>query len=105
MPRYDRSTHFAGDIVESQSSSNQGFHVSADGTRVEAEVHNVWPRKSRRRLNDLGDEYADWTPVPEDDLDGVHAVADTVTSFDISPDDETVKRKRYASSVRHFHFS
>ncbi|KAJ7800264.1 hypothetical protein B0H14DRAFT_3490881 [Mycena olivaceomarginata] len=56
------------------------------------------PRKRCRGLNDLGDEYTNWTPVPEDDLDGVHAVADTVTSFDISPDDETVKRKCYASS-------
>jgi hypothetical protein len=39
---------------------------------------------------------------PGDDLDAVHAVADTVTSYNVSLDDVTDggKRKRYASSVR-----
>jgi hypothetical protein len=62
-------------------------------------VQGVRPVKRRRTLTDLGDDYANWTPVPDDDGGDLHAVADTVTSFETTLDEDTAKRKRYASSV------
>ncbi|KAJ7259464.1 hypothetical protein C8J57DRAFT_1233814 [Mycena rebaudengoi] len=63
--------------------------------------HPVSPQKRRRGApTDLDDCFADWTPVPDEDSDQVHAVADTLSSYDLLADEmlEGVKRKRYYSS-------
>ncbi|KAJ7797205.1 hypothetical protein B0H14DRAFT_3494018 [Mycena olivaceomarginata] len=102
MPRrrWDDAVHFSADIAEPLSSANCSWHVSADGPRLHTGVQNVRPLKRQRQLGELGDAYADWTPVPDDDPGDAHAVADTVSSFDIVPDEEEpVKQKRYASSL------
>ncbi|KAJ7178549.1 hypothetical protein C8R43DRAFT_942201 [Mycena crocata] len=66
---------------------------------------NAKPKKRARLApKDLAEEHATWTPVNNERGDAVsHAVADTVTSFDISPDPDdedptSLKRKRYLSS-------
>ncbi|KAJ7893230.1 hypothetical protein B0H13DRAFT_1625288 [Mycena leptocephala] len=103
MSRRDRDVHFDDDfgVGDSTFLADRGIHVSVDGTRVFSSLQNVRPQKRPRRgLEDLTDEYGDWTPVPDGDLEDVYAAADTVTSYDVSPEDdeEGVKRKRYASS-------
>ncbi|KAJ7015794.1 hypothetical protein C8F04DRAFT_1205123, partial [Mycena alexandri] len=80
-------------------SADRGLHVSNDGARVLSQYNNVRPQKRRRGLEDLPDVYGAWMPVPEHDLDAVHAVADTVSSYDVSGEDaDNQKRKRYPSS-------
>ncbi|KAJ7602634.1 hypothetical protein DFH06DRAFT_1351152 [Mycena polygramma] len=104
MDRHDRQIHYGDDgIADSLKfySADRGLHVSNDGKRVVSGLLNVRPQKrARRTAEDLPDVYADWTPVPDNDLGEVGGVADTVTSYDVSPDDDTdtAKRKRYASS-------
>jgi hypothetical protein len=104
MSRRDTDIHYDDEVGVGDSffRADRGLHVSADGTRVVGGLSNVRPQKKRRRgAEDLPDVYADWTPVPDDELGDVGGVADTVTSFDMSPDDdsENGKRKQYLSSV------
>ncbi|KAJ7458364.1 hypothetical protein B0H11DRAFT_1737877 [Mycena galericulata] len=69
--------------------------------RATTELSNIRPQKRPRAAPaELDDSYAAWMPVPEEDLQDVSAVADTVSSLDIEPeeDDAPGKRKRYASS-------
>jgi hypothetical protein len=82
--------------------ADRAIHVTSDGARVVTGLVNVRPQKRRRAgPGELADTFAEWTPVPDDDLGEVQAVADTVSSLDIEMDEEdTAKRKRYASSVR-----
>ncbi|KAJ7104597.1 hypothetical protein C8R44DRAFT_887052 [Mycena epipterygia] len=83
---------------------DKGYHVSTDGARTVSNLLNVRPQKRTRvEPGQLEDSYAGWTPMPEDDLDEVQAVADTVSSLDIGGDDgledgDAAKRKRYKSS-------
>jgi hypothetical protein len=99
-PRLDQGVHFSADLAEPFTSANRSWQVSADGARLHSGVQNVRPLKRQRQPGDLGDAYADWTPVPDDAAGDLHAIADTVSSFDIVPDEEEpAKRKRYASSV------
>jgi hypothetical protein len=107
MSRRDSAIHYDEDVGDDYS-ADRGLHVSTDGTRVVGGLLNVRPQKRRCGLEDLPDVYADWTPFPEDDLDEVHAVAETVTSYNVPLDEdesEATKRKRYQSSVGdHFLF-
>ncbi|KAJ7470051.1 hypothetical protein B0H11DRAFT_1730903 [Mycena galericulata] len=100
MPRArDEDVHFDADV--SHLVADAGIHISADGRRTITELSNIRPQKRLRKApHALDDEYAQWTPVPDEDLGEVQAVADSVSSFDVSLDDEdtTGKRKRYASS-------
>ncbi|KAJ6457197.1 hypothetical protein C8R47DRAFT_995822 [Mycena vitilis] len=103
MARRDADIHYDEDAGAADSAyrADRGHYVSTDGARVLSELSNVRPQKRRRGVEDLADEYATWTPVADGDADVVNAYADTVTSYDVSPDDddeETLKRKRYASS-------
>jgi hypothetical protein len=104
MSRRDTDIHFDDNPgIGDSFRTDRGLHVSEDGARVVGGLLNVRPQKRRRRgAEDLLDVYADWTPVPDGNLEEVHAVADTVTSYDVSPeddDDDNGKRKRYQSSV------
>ncbi|KAJ7163989.1 hypothetical protein C8R43DRAFT_1122949 [Mycena crocata] len=90
---------------------DRGIYVSHDGDTVITDRVNERHLK-RRRLAPTelqGDQFARWTPVNDPNNDPVaHAVADTVTSFDVEPDSDNdddddadgsgVKRKRYLSS-------
>lgn len=81
--------------------ADTGFVASADGRRQGVDLQNVRAQKRARMApTDLHDDLAGWTPVGEQDMDEVHAVADTVSFLDIDVEgDESSKRKRYASSV------
>lgn len=101
-PRRDDDIHFEEDAPAYRADSR--IHVSSDGLRGVEGLVNVRPQKCARVApGRLADTYADWTPIPNDDLADVHAVADTVMSYGLGLDDdkdETGKRKRYKSSVR-----
>ncbi|KAJ6479203.1 hypothetical protein C8R47DRAFT_983594 [Mycena vitilis] len=104
MARRDADLHYDEDAGAGDSAflADRGHYVSTDGARVLSELSNLRPQKRRRGVEDLADEYATWTPVADDNTDLANAYADTVTSYDVSPDDdddnESAKRKRYASS-------
>jgi hypothetical protein len=103
--RHDPDIDFGDDTPQGSFQAHRSIHLSRDGTRVVSGLQNLRPQKRARGPEDLGDTYAGWTPVaddPGDDLDAVHAVADTVTSYDVSLDDvaDGGKRKCYTSSVR-----
>jgi hypothetical protein len=102
--RHDPDIDFGDDTPQGSFQAHRAIHLSHDGTRVVSGLQNLRPQKCARSPEDLGDTYAGWTPVaddPGDDLDAVHAVADTVTSYDVSLDDvaDGGKRKHYTSSV------
>jgi hypothetical protein len=108
MPRRNDDLYYEDDFVPPESLlADRGIHLSTDGARVVTGLLNVRPQKRQRAdPGQPADTYADWTPVPDDDLEEVHAVADTVTSLDVVPEDEeTLKRKRYKSSVSIMVFS
>jgi hypothetical protein len=105
MPRRrDTDAHFETDFAPPETlRADRAIHVSADGRRAVTGLLNVRPQKRSRTVpNDLEDTYTEWTPVPEDDLDEVQAVTDTVSTLDVVPDNDvdSAKRKRYQSSVR-----
>jgi hypothetical protein len=79
MSRHNAAIHYNED-VGNYYSVDRGLHVSTDGTCVIGGLQNVRPQKCCCGLEDLPDVYADWTPFPEDDLDEVHTVVETVTS-------------------------
>ncbi|KAF8216257.1 hypothetical protein K438DRAFT_1954884 [Mycena galopus ATCC 62051] len=105
MSQRDTDIHFADEVPEGFFQAHRQYVVSTDGRRVLGNLHGTQPQKRARSLDDLGDVYGDWTPVPDDeggdDSAAVHAVADTVTSYDVRPDEEENpgKRKRYTSSM------
>ncbi|KAJ7470067.1 hypothetical protein B0H11DRAFT_1730986 [Mycena galericulata] len=100
MPRArrDDEVHFGDDLPHVRA--DIGIGVSADGLRVRSDLANVRPlKRPRHEPEDLDDSYARWVPVPDADLGEVQAVADSVSSFDMPPeDDDSRKRKRYQSS-------
>ncbi|KAF8213240.1 hypothetical protein K438DRAFT_1956654 [Mycena galopus ATCC 62051] len=104
MVRRDGAVHFADEVPEGYFQAHRQYVVSTDSRRVLGGLHGTRPHKRVRGLDDLGDVYGDLTPVPDDaggdDSAVIHAVADTVTSYDVCPDEEetTGKRKRYTSS-------
>ncbi|KAJ7509949.1 hypothetical protein B0H11DRAFT_2215784 [Mycena galericulata] len=99
MPhRRDDDVHFGDDLPDARA--DIGINVSTDGLRVASDLANVRPlKRARHKPDQLDDSYAQWVPVPDEDLGEVQAVADTVSSFDMPPeDDDSGKRKRYQSS-------
>lgn len=102
MPRRDTDIHFAADVPEASFVAHRGIHVSNDGAQVISGLQDIRPQKRSRRIEELGDDYGDWVPVPDDDIAEAQAAADTVTSYDVIPEEDeqdTGKRKRYKSSV------
>ncbi|KAJ7855835.1 hypothetical protein B0H13DRAFT_1902935 [Mycena leptocephala] len=100
MPRRNHNVHFDDGIAD-EVVAHTGIHVSMDGRRAFADRVEVRPqKKARRDPETLEDTYATWTPVNDNDLTEVHAVADTVSSYDVivDDDDEGSKRKRYKNS-------
>ncbi|KAJ7225376.1 hypothetical protein GGX14DRAFT_386277 [Mycena pura] len=91
------------------TAGDRAIHYSGDGERAVRSFVDLRPAK-RLRLHpsELDDEFAEWTPVPDADLDEVDALASTITSYDSELDvggkvyyiqhDEGGKRKRYKSS-------
>ncbi|KAJ6460704.1 hypothetical protein C8R47DRAFT_1226206 [Mycena vitilis] len=103
MPRgRDNDIHYeAADVPEDLFEAHRGIHVSNDGARVTSGLHDVRPQKRARKIQELGDDFANWTPVDDSGPENVQAVADTVTSYEVTvedDDDEITKRKRYKSS-------
>ncbi|KAF8131316.1 hypothetical protein K438DRAFT_1788310 [Mycena galopus ATCC 62051] len=103
MSQHDVDIHFADEVPEGFFQAHRQYVVSTDGRRVLGNLHGTWPQKRARSLDDLGDVYGDWMPPDDeggDDSAAVHAMADTVTSYDVCPDEEENpgKRKRYTSS-------
>ncbi|KAJ7680865.1 hypothetical protein DFH06DRAFT_1120451 [Mycena polygramma] len=101
MPRRrDDDIHYEADIPEELFEAHRGIHVSNDGARVTSGLHGLRPQKRGRKIEDLGDDFAGWTPVDDSGLQDVQAVADTVTSYEVTgeDDDQSGKRKRYKSS-------
>ncbi|KAJ7601897.1 hypothetical protein DFH06DRAFT_1351890 [Mycena polygramma] len=80
--------------------AHSGVHLSNDGRRVVTEAVEIrQQKKARHKPTTLDDQYAEWTPMDDAEGSDLHAFADTVSSFDISPDDDDgAKRKRYLSS-------
>ncbi|KAJ7860931.1 hypothetical protein B0H13DRAFT_1900698 [Mycena leptocephala] len=107
MPRRNANVHYEEDVPADRFIAHAGMDVSADGTRAVAALSNVRPQKrSRREPSRLDDTFATWTPVNDADLGELAAIADTVSSLDVMPDDdddddeaEVGKRKRYQSSA------
>jgi hypothetical protein len=106
MPRRNYNVQFEEDLPEDDFRPHTGIHVSSDGRRAVTDVVNVCPQKKpRREPATLEDTFATWTPVDDNDMAEVHAFADTVTSYDVTADeDDGTKRKRYQSSVSFFFF-
>ncbi|KAJ7687974.1 hypothetical protein B0H16DRAFT_1753198 [Mycena metata] len=101
MSRRDSDIHYDDDFgIGDVFSADRGLHVSNDGARLSSQYDNIRaPKKRRRGLEDLTDDYGTWMPVPDHDLHAVHAVADTVTSYDVfSEEVDSEKRKRFPSS-------
>jgi hypothetical protein len=102
MPRRNYNVQFEEDVPKDDFVPHTGIHVSSDGRRAVTDVVNVRPQKKpRREPGTLEDAFAAWTPVNDNDMAEVHAVADTVSSYDVTVDDDDdgAKRKRYQSSV------
>ncbi|KAJ7437316.1 hypothetical protein B0H11DRAFT_2255542, partial [Mycena galericulata] len=99
MPRgrRDDDVHFGEDVGGVRA--DMGIGVSTDGLRVLSDMANVRPlKRARRGPVELDDAFAEWVPV-SGDLAELQAVADTVSSFDMPPEeDDSRKRKRYLSS-------
>ncbi|KAJ7890043.1 hypothetical protein B0H13DRAFT_2341227 [Mycena leptocephala] len=65
---------------------------------------NVRPQKKQRyKPGALDDVFASWTPVSDADISEVHAVADTVSTLDVTGDDNTTMREASASATRVLH--
>lgn len=107
MPRRNANIHYGEDVPTDRFIAHTGMNVSADGTRAVAALSNVQPQKrTRREPSRLDDMFATWTPVNDADLGELTAIADTVSSLDVTLDDdddddeaEVGKRKCYQSSA------
>ncbi|KAJ6509365.1 hypothetical protein C8R47DRAFT_1208549 [Mycena vitilis] len=98
-PRND-DIHFEADVPEGLFEAHRAIHVSNDGSRVTTGLVGIRPQKRVRTVEELGDDYGQWVPVNDDGAEDLEAVADTVTSYDVTleEDDPVAKRKRYKSS-------
>ncbi|KAJ7606431.1 hypothetical protein B0H17DRAFT_1221753 [Mycena rosella] len=98
--RRQSDIYFDHEHIPENLYGDQAIEVSHDGLRAVSGLVNVRQMKRPRTApKKLDNAYADWTPVPDDDMGEVNAVVDTVTSYDVSPEDEdTLKRKCYKSS-------
>ncbi|KAJ7639833.1 hypothetical protein DFH06DRAFT_1138518 [Mycena polygramma] len=97
----DRNVHY-GDSLADDFIPHTGINVSNDGRRAVADQVNVRPQKrARLQPNALEDEFADWTPMHDDDESDIDTIADTMSTLDVTVDltEDDVKRKRYTSSV------
>ncbi|KAF7310141.1 CxC2 domain-containing protein [Mycena indigotica] len=93
-----------GDGGDSQTIGDEHIHISADGTRVIAHLHNPQPVKRHRitELAEVDERLEGWTPVNAGDIQTARAIADTVSSYEMAPDVELLgnkeKRPYYQSS-------
>ncbi|KAJ7626008.1 hypothetical protein FB45DRAFT_1030326 [Roridomyces roridus] len=98
MPgRRDKDVHFEADVPHFVADA--GIEFSVDGLRATTVLSNVRPQKRVRSApKELGDDYANWTPVGGDDP-AVEALADTISTLEMDGEgEESAKRKRYESS-------
>ncbi|KAJ7664818.1 hypothetical protein B0H17DRAFT_1211182 [Mycena rosella] len=93
------------DLPDSQNLlADHSISISQDGLQTVSGLMNLRGNKQTRLTapNKLANTYADWTPVQDDSDDDTNfsAIADTVTSYDVSPDvndADVLKRKCYKS--------
>ncbi|KAF7288624.1 CxC2 domain-containing protein [Mycena indigotica] len=97
-----------GDFHDSTTSSHGDLHthVTADGARLLTQTRYNAPQKRHHGVpvTEQDERLAEWTPVSVAGMGDMLALADTITSYDVSPDaedgneGEKAKRRRYASS-------
>ncbi|KAJ7059367.1 hypothetical protein C8F01DRAFT_1255067 [Mycena amicta] len=100
----DLHAHF--DDGHTLRGGDEEIYISSDRRRaITKTVNQELPKRARRLRDDDGTDVretdprlAEWLPMPEDDVDGLDAVAATISSLDVELEETVVaKRKRYES--------
>ncbi|KAF7288213.1 CxC2 domain-containing protein [Mycena chlorophos] len=93
-----RNVYFDTNMDLDLAPTDEQTSISADRRRATTSAFNLSPRKSpRKRVEETDPRLAGWTPVQDSDLDQVSALANSISTLDVSLDEEVTKRKRYES--------